>query len=251
MRVERAVPAALLRGFGRVWTALAGGAIEEIPIGQGTLFVWNGREALPDRMYGIAGATGELDPGLLPRGLGVNLPPGLRAGGEVRCVTHLLRASTRGEAWDQLRRVGRQGVRKAERSGCEVGALEDREYLRLATLKARALEGPEPHPGLVPALREAFGAERVQLSGVRYEGAWVAAVLAIDVEGYGLLVDGASDRAHWDKNPNNLAVWAAVAALVDAGCGVVDYGFSPVGAGDARFKDHMGGREVALERVET
>ena len=87
------------------------------------------------------------------------------------------------------------------------------------------------------------------LTGAEVDGQVASAVLSVHVDGYGMLVDGASDRAHWDKNPNNLVVWTAVGALIDAGCARIDYGFSAPGAGDLRFKDHMGGREIALYRV--
>ena len=99
------------------------------------------------------------------------------------------------------------------------------------------------------ALREVFGVANVHLTGVRWEREPIAAVLSVTVEAYGMLIDGASDRAHWDKNPNNLAVWQAVSSHIKGGCSTVDYGFSPVGAGDARFKDHMGGRATPLHLV--
>ena len=160
-----------------------------------------------------------------------------------------MRATSLEEAWSGLRRVGRQGVDKAKRMGCRVDPLTDAEYTDLASLKAQALGGRAPAPELPSALRDTFGSESVQLTGVRFEGLPVAAVLSVRAGGYGMLIDGASNREHWDKNPNNLAVWHAVSSLVIAGCDRVDYGFSPVGAGDARFKDHMGGRATELFRV--
>ena len=250
-----AVPAALLEGFTRVWTRLAGGRWDRLETPAGPLFVHEAgdgrRDALPDRMYGLAEArTGQLETAWLPAGVPINLPPGVTApGSEPACLGHQLIASDRAQAWAGLRRVGRQGVHKAERSGCRVEGISDADYLRLAGLKAAALAGRPPHPGLLDALRAEFGRAAAGLTGVVVKGVAVAAVLHVAVDGYGMLVDGASDRAHWDKNPNNLAVWEAVASLVDAGCARVDYGFSPIGAGDARFKDHMGGREIVLHRV--
>jgi len=248
------IPLALVEGFAQAWVSLSGGRYEVLDTSVGKLVAWQGAEgspqALPDRMYGLAGVTSnELDADGLPPML-IHLPPGVVApGGEVHCLSHQLEASTRDEAWSALRRVGRQGIRKAQKLGCRVSPLADDEYLQLATLKAHALDGRPPHPGLAPALREVFGADQVGLTGVRVGPDAVAAVLWIHVQGYGMLVDGASDRAHWDKNPNNLAVWEAVAALIDQGCGRVDYGFSPVGAGDAQFKEHMGGSPAPLQRL--
>ena len=168
---------------------------------------------------------------------------------EVHCLGHHLEATSQAEAWALVRRVGRQGVKKARRSGGRVVEATATDWLRLATLKSEALGGRPPHPGLVTALTDVFGAGAVHLPGVSFDGDVGAVVLALSVGDYGVLVDGASDRAHWDKNPNNLAVWSAVLELLGAGCRRIDYGFSPVGAGDARFKDHMGGREIPLSRV--
>ena len=77
----------------------------------------------------------------------------------------------------------------------------------------------------------------------------MAAVLWVIVQGYGLLIDGASHPEHWDKNPNNLAVWGAVEELITRDADVVDFGFSSVGSGDALFKRHMGGACVPLFQV--
>ena len=249
------VPGALLAGFAEVWCRLAGGRVERSPTRWGSLHVWRGptgeRAALPDRMYGLdAPAGAEVDAAELPSGLWVHLPPGVTApAGEVHCLGHHLVADSEAEAWAALRRVGRQGVKKARRLGGRSLDAADADWLRLATHKAEALGGRAPHPQLVTALRDVFGSEAVHLRGVAFGGDVAAVVLALSLEGYGVLVDGASDRAQWDKNPNNLAVWSALLTLLGAGCRRVDYGFSPVGAGDGRFKDHMGGREVPLVRV--
>jgi hypothetical protein len=248
-------PEALIRGFGEVWCALAGGRIEERSSEIGQLVIWHGDAgealALPDRMYGLLAPTGsEVSAQDVPTGLTVNLPPGVAlAEAAPHCLGHHLDAETVPDAWEALRRVGRQGVDKARRMGCRADEISNEEYLRLATLKAEALGGRAPHPGLVGALRSTYGSGQVSLRGVRFEGDAVAAVLALRVDGYAMLVDGASDRGHWDKNPNNLAVWDALATLIGGGARHVDYGFSPVGAGDARFKDHMGGRAVSLYQV--
>lgn len=255
MSVTDTVPDGLIRGFASVWQALAGGATEELDCAVGRLMVWRSDSgestALPDRMYGLMGPTAtQVEPGDLPSGLLVHLPPGVTTpAAEPHCLGHTLSAMNVEEAWASLRRVGRQGVDKARRLGCRADMLTDDEYLGLAGLKAQALGGRAPAPGLPTALRATFGADKVHLTGVRHEGVAVAAVLAVQVGGFGMLIDGASDREHWDKNPNNLAVWRAVSALVASGCERVDYGFSPIGAGDARFKDHMGGRATPLYAV--
>jgi len=249
------VPDELPRGFARVWQRLAGGVIEERECAAGRLMIWSGDDgesvALPDRMYGLMAPSQEIvGPSDVPPGLWVHLPPGISVPDvEPHCLGHSLQANSVDEAWSALRRVGRQGVDKARRMGCRVDELTDAEYISLAGMKAEALGGRPPAPALPDALRDTFGAEHVQLTGVRYDGVPVAAVLSVRVGGYGMLIDGASNRDHWDKNPNNLAVWRAVSSLVASGCERVDYGFSPVGAGDARFKDHMGGRATPLYRV--
>jgi hypothetical protein len=249
------VPLALVEGFASVWCRLAGGTWERLETPAGTVVAWTSRdgqsEALPDRMYGLVNASAAcIDPGDLPSGLAVNLPPGVTAeGAELHAVGHQLVAQDRDSAWASLRRVGRQGVLKAQRVGCAVSDLSDDQYLALARAKAARFDSRAPHAALLPGLRDAFGADCVGLSGVAVDGQPASAVLWLKVGDYGVLVDGASDRAHWDKNPNNLAVWTAIGQLIDAGCHRVDYGFSAPGAGDLRFKDHMGGREVPLYRA--
>ena len=248
-------PLALLEGFAETWCTLAGGTWERQGLDAGHLVVWcddrGRRESLPDRMYGLVmEASCELTLAGLPKGVSINLPPGLSVeGAQVHAVGHQLAASTREEAWGALRRVGRQGVMKARRSGCVVDELEDSEYYDLVRIKAERLGGRAPHEALLPTLRRVFGRGSVRLTGVKAGRDVAAAVLALQVDDYGMLVDGSSDRAHWDKNPNNLAVWSALGSLVDAGCRVIDYGFSAPGAGDLRFKGHMGGRELPLYRV--
>lgn len=249
------MPLGLLEGFARTWASLAGGAAETLETPWGPLVMWVGpdgqREALPDRMYGLAAEPGsDVDPDAMPAGVTVHLPPGVTArGGEEHCLGHHLEASGRDEAWSALRRVGRQGVTKARKAGCRGASVDDGDYLRLAMQKAAALAGRPPHPELTTALRREFGHEAVRLTGVEHGTEVVACVLSVRVGDYVMLADGASDRRHWDKNPNNLAVWEAVAGWVDQGCRHIDYGFSPMGAGDAQFKDHMGGRAVILQKI--
>ncbi|MCB9727910.1 MAG: GNAT family N-acetyltransferase [Deltaproteobacteria bacterium] len=250
------MPRPLLEGFAEAWSRLAGGRWEGLALAGGWLVRWwapDGRgEALPDRMYGVAEAVAaELDAEAFPPGCAVNLPPGVSAAGaRLHCITHRLSTASVDQAWESLRRVGRQGVHKARRTGCVVDhALEPSEWFALSAAKSRALGGRAPHPELVATLLDVFGSDAVGLTGVRVGGQAAACVLWVLVEGYALLVDGASDRQVWDRNPNNLAVWEAVAAAIERGARHVDYGFSPPGAGDARFKDHMGGRELPLYRL--
>ena len=250
----RPVPLRLLEGYGRVWVALHGGQIHQYPLSQGVCLVWTSqdgrRQALPDRMYGVGGAAVEsisLDE--MPAGIPVNLPPGAQSGhGAPTCVTHRMDVSDVGAAWERLKRVGRQGVKKAERTGCQVDVVSDDAYHRLACLKADALGTPPPPASMIGAIREEFG-EQLGLTAVVFQGQPIAIVSWIEVDGYGLLLDGASDRAHWDKNPNNLAVWSAIESLMARGVRCVDFGFSPVGSGDAQFKAHMGGQAIDLYQV--
>lgn len=251
------VPAALLEGFAEVWTRLAGGSWEARDHTAGRLVVWTAaggrREALPDRMYGLAGdGPAEIDPTSFDPDLTVRLPPGATAAGAVvHAIGHQLVASTREEAWGSLRRVGRQGVKKALRTGGRAAPLSDTGWLELALAKARDLGGRAPHPDLPAALRDVFGADRTGVAGVLVDDRPAASVLWVLADDYGMLVDGASDRALRDRSPSSLAVWEAVAGLVDRGARRVDYGFSAPGAGDLLFKDHLGGRAVPLYEVPT
>lgn len=249
------VPFGLVDGFARTWEQLRGGQIYRRQLSFGTLVSWTGpsgiHEALPDRMYGIADAN--IDTWNLQelQGVSVNLPPGMTVSGAVpRCETHLLQPRDLAHAWSSLKRVGRQGVRKAEASACAPGPVCDADYLRLCRDKNERLQSPPPSPKFLQALREGVGVANVGVWGVFFEGAAIAVVLYVIVDGYAMLVDGASDASHWPKNPNNLALWSTVEQLVARQAHVIDYGFSPVGAGDRRFKHHMGGTAIGLYRLE-
>lgn len=249
------VPLELLEGFARTWVDLQGGSYRNIPISNGIIVHWTAAdgesEALPERMYGVAGVRGDrIDPAEVPS-FPINLPPGVGAdGAELVCETHILRVASIKEAWDSLKRVGRQGVRKAEKMGCRAESMDDATYLDLCRRKNERLGSPAPHPELLRTLREHFGEDNVGVQGVYAGLDAAAAVLWVVAAGYAMLVDGSSESAHWDKNPNNLAVWSALEALIGRGVHTVDYGFSPVGAGDRVFKKHMGGQRIPLYRLD-
>jgi hypothetical protein len=246
-------PTRLLSTLAKAWAGVAGGSVHILSCPAGDCVLWESpdgsREALPNRLYGVGDRLlEEVTSDAFPPDLAVNLPPGMTlAGAQPTCVTHVMVFSDLEQAWSSLRRVGRQGVEKAERLGCTTRKLSHAEYLRLAGLKAIAHGSPPMQISFLQAMQGHFE-EQMGVIGVVFDGEPVAGILWVCVEGYGLLVDGASDRNHWDKNPNNLAVWAAITELCGHGARSIDYGFSPVGAGDSQFKDHMGGRRVELYR---
>ena len=147
------VPLALVEGFAAVWCRLAGGHWRSEELEVGTLVVWTSPEghdeALPDRMYGLSQVTRpHIDVRCLPEGVAVNLPPGVTAdGAAVHAVGHRLVAEDREAAWGALRRVGRQGVSKAQRTGCMVTPLADAQYVALASAKAARFGAPPPPTG--------------------------------------------------------------------------------------------------------
>ena len=248
------IPSALLQGYGALWVREHGGEIVTEDLGIGRLFTWCGprgeRVALPGRMYGIADmkgrGVGQCD---LPAGVSVHLPPGVTtSSGVAHGVSHCLEAVDEESAWALLKRVGRQGVRRAQRENAEAVVVDDRCYHTLGTMKAARFNSPPPPPHWLSWLRETFGVDNVCLLGVRYGGETVAVVLSLRVEGYGMLLDGASDPAFLHLCPNNLCVWETIRQLVNSGCQYVDLGFSEMGAGDARFKGHMGGTAFTLWR---
>ncbi len=248
------VPRALIEAYGQVWVALHGGRVEALDVGFGRCYVWYGprgeREALPGRMYGLTGTTAKyIDATALPAGVTVHLPPGVSADGAVsELVTHVLSFEDLGQAWEALRRVGRQGVKKAERAGCCAEPLSDEAFHQLACLKSEAHGAPPADPRLSELLRATFG-DAFGVTGILLEGTPVAAVSWVVVERYAMFMEGVSDRRFWGCNPNNLAVWRAIEDVAARGASWIDYGFSPTGSGDGRFKDHMGGRSVPLYRV--
>lgn len=250
----RPVPLELVEGFAKVWVELQGGHYRTVSVDGGALVVWtrqDGREfGLPDRMYGLADYRLGTYTSPLPGACVLNLPPGVKSDrGKVVCETHLLRAENVEQAWNCLKRVGRQGVRKAEATGCSVVKLRDDQYLELSCLKNSRLGSPAPSPRFVGLLRQHLGTDNVGITGVEIGGVPIAGVLWTVIQGYGFLIDGASDPKHWPKNPNNLAVWSAIVEAFSKEMDVIDFGFSPVGSGDGRFKKNMGGTCVPLFQV--
>jgi hypothetical protein len=245
------VPLELVEGVAKVWVGLRGGRYRKVSCGPGTLVLWGDAEGeeqgLPDRMYGLADYTKSEFDEAWPPNCRINLPPGVRSPeGRIACETHLMLAASVEEAWSRLKRVGRQGVRKAESLGCQAGHMNDDDYLTLNHSKNMRLGSPKAPQEFVPLLREHVGEENVGITGVWFEGEPIASVLWACVNGYGILIDGASEQHHWSKNPNNLAVWTATKELVLRGAAVVDFGFSPIDSGDALFKKHLGGTCVPL-----
>ena len=221
----------------------------------GTLVLWSengGVEiGLPDRMYGLADFPRDRFTEGLPEKTRLNLPPGVVSEhGIIQCETHLMRVEGSESAWQQVKRVGRQGVRKAERLGCVVAEVEDTSYLTLSHSKSKRMGSPAMPAELLPLLRCEFGSANVGSTGVLFNDEAIAAVVWVVADGYALLIDGASSQKHWDKNPNNLAVWTAIECVISRGADIIDFGFSPIGSGDAQFKKHMGGTAVPLFAVE-
>ncbi len=229
-------------------------------------------EALPDRLYGFVPAP--VGPALdldalwlaLRRTFGgrfsVVLPPPALAAAQYEADklgryrshrTFLLEAGSVEEAWRRLARVGRQGVRKAQREGVRVEWRDDdlawARYLQLHVAKAVRRRAPAWSRHDTVLLREVFGDSLRLVLGV-HAGRVVSGVVLVVYDDYALFVDNASDPAAWALNPNNLVVWSAVERVVRDGVRLVDYGFSAKGeAGTARFKEHMGGVEVAVYAV--
>jgi len=250
----RVVPLALLEAFAEIWVELRGGNYRKLPVGSGTLVLWQNADGsefgLPDRMYGLADYASQEFTYDLPERCCVNLPPGVGTPDGVSLYeTHVMHAQKVEDAWNCLKRVGRQGVRKAETSGCTAVSIQDEDYFLLSERKNERLGSPPQPSQLVQLLRRHLGVQNVGITGVEYEGTAVASVLWTVIDGYGLLIDGASDPKHWDKNPNNLAVWTAIEAVLNCGADVIDFGFSPAGSGDGLFKKHMGGTCVPLFQI--
>ncbi|NUN16017.1 MAG: GNAT family N-acetyltransferase [Myxococcales bacterium] len=232
--------------------------------------VYNGRiDALPDRMYGLVRPKlpTPLDVDLLYRGLRtfaggtfrVHLPPAELSGPYVagdknklaRYVAHdtfVLRARTEEEAWAKVERVGRQGVKKAEKEGVEVDVSADPmtliRYLSLNVAKSSRVGSPPFNRSILDRLQKLFG-PRLQVALARIGKEAVAAVLFVMDGPYAMLIDNASKPEFWHLNPNNLAVWSAIKTCITQGVTVVDYGFSDKGdEGAARFKTHMGAEKL-------
>jgi hypothetical protein len=257
-----------MRGSTRTTLAVRGtsGSSEGVLLGWIVGVEWGGRlDALPERMYGfvpaVAGQPVDLDHlyAQLRKEFGgkftVNFPPTSLGCTYVVSLrpnfsryhandTFVLRASTEVEAWELVPRVGRQGVRKAEREGVEVSLATDggawMRYLGLHVSKNARRHAPVLSRLDLDSLRENFG-NRLGLV-VASRGNVPLAAVAFVVDGaYGVLVDNASQPEHWHLNPNNLAVWEAVRECIRRGAKVVDFGFSAVDdEGGARFKEHMG-----------
>ena len=229
-------------------------------------------EALPDRLYGFvpAPAAPAVDLDALWLALrrvfggrfSVVLPPAELCGAQYEADklgryrshrTFLLEADNVEEAWRRLARVGRQGVRKAQREGVRVEWRDDdlawARYLQLHVAKAVRRRAPAWSHHDTVSLRDVFGDSLRLVLGV-HAGRVVSGVVLVVCDDYALFVDNASDPAAWSLNPNNLVVWSAVERVVREGVRLVDYGFSAEGdTGTARFKEHMGGVEAAVYAV--
>jgi len=220
-------------------------------------------EALPERFYGLLPEPGEivdldgLRATLRATGASAEIvcaPRGpYRAadlGAYHRLDTFLVSGVGADELFGRLARVGRQGVRRAERAGVTVRGLElgaaVEEYHALYARKC-ARHGAAARPrAFFDRLAVAFGGD-AQVFLADHEGAPVAAALVVRVGGYAIFADGSSREDAWDLCPNNFVVWHAGRACLRAGARLLDYGLSSVDVeGDARFKTHLGGTRTPV-----
>jgi hypothetical protein len=214
-------------------------------------------DALPERLYGLVpDLAAPVDLDALRAALGRTgvatevtcAPLGAYRAADLeayhRLDTFLVRGAPR------LARVGRQGVRKAEAGGVTVrraplaDALDD--YHALYAEKCARHGAPVKPAGFFARLAEAFGAGAEVFLG-EHGGRAVAAALVVRAGAYAVFADGSSRAEAWALCPNNLTVWTAARACLEAGVEVIDYGLSAAGdGGDARFKAHLGGARTPV-----
>jgi hypothetical protein len=225
-------------------------------------------EALPERLYGLLpepGAVVDLD--ALRAAFGttgvqaeiVCAPLGTYRAADLRAYhrldTFLVSGVGPEELFGRLARVGRQGVRRAERAGVTVRGLRLaaglEEHHALYARKCARHGAPARPRAFFDRLAAAFGSD-AQVFLADHDGAPVAAALVVRAGDYAIFADGSSREDVWDLCPNNLVVWRAARACLEAGARVLDYGLSPVGVeGDARFKTHLGGVRTPVYVVTT
>lgn len=226
-------------------------------------------EALPGRMYGflVALGGGRVDLDVLYKDVRrefggnwrVHLPP-QQLGPKYEAsfkgklsryeshTTFLVKGRTPEEYWSRLKRVGRQGVAKAERLGVVVkegfAGAAMMQFLALHVAKNARLGSPSLNREMIGRLQQVFGDALFLFVGY-HEGRAVSAVLGVCCESYGMLIDNASNPDDWGTNPNNLVVWKAMEHFSNLGARVVDMGFSGPGEeGASQFKEHMGGESA-------
>ncbi|MBI5479352.1 MAG: GNAT family N-acetyltransferase [Deltaproteobacteria bacterium] len=228
----------------------------------------HGFEALPERFYGLLpdeGATLDLDAlrAALARS-GVTSRVQCAPGGDYRAAdlsafhrldTYLVAAASPDQAYQGMARVGRQGVRKAERSGVTVArrplAAALAAFHALHAAKCERHGSPVMPETLFGRIADAFG-ERAEVFLAEHGGRPVAAALVVREGAYAIFADGSSLAEAWRVCPNNLTVWTAARSCLERGARLLDYGITlPGDAGGHRFKAHLGGVRTPVYEVTT
>ncbi|MDH3299490.1 MAG: GNAT family N-acetyltransferase [Acidimicrobiia bacterium] len=156
--------------------------------------------------------------------------------------------------WTALSPKARQNIRRARRSGVEVGLAADQPALtefrllhqRLRRRKYGLLAQPQT---FFDALHTHFGPDRLSVVSAGVDGRLVAGVLLLRHRDRAYYKFNASNADGWATRANDLVMWAALRQARRWGCGRLDLGVSDLDQpGLVRYKDkYATGRGVVVE----
>jgi CelD/BcsL family acetyltransferase involved in cellulose biosynthesis len=146
----------------------------------------------------------------------------------------------------------RTAIRKAERSGIEVSveqSLEAMDAFYKLHGRTRRRHGLPPQPASFfrSIARNLVGAGLGSIVLAKLGGIPVAGAVFLHSAGRVIYKFGASDVEHWPLRPNQMVMWAAIRAFVEAGYQELQFGrTSPTDQGLIRFKRSWGSTSQAL-----
>lgn len=140
----------------------------------------------------------------------------------------------------------RQAIRKAERSGIQVSVERSSEamdafYELHGRTRRRHGLPPQPVRFFRSIARHLVEAGLGSIVLAKLGGIPVAGAVFLHSAGRAIYKFGASDIEHWPSRPNQAVMWAAIRALVESGCGELQFGrTSPADEGLIKFKRSWG-----------
>jgi serine/alanine adding enzyme len=150
--------------------------------------------------------------------------------------------------WERIDRKARNQVRKAEKLGLTAvrgGAELLPDFYRVFTRNMRDLGTPVYGPELFSHVLQTFPG-RARLIVVRLNQAPIAAGFTYRTRGMTEIPWASSIRDFNNMCPNHLLYWHAIAAAVEEGSEIFDFGRSTPNEGTFKFKEQWGAKPVAL-----
>ncbi len=151
-------------------------------------------------------------------------------------------------AWRAIRSTERREIRIARSSGVEVARDERFEsisaFYTLYARRMREFGTPVFGSALFVAMRDRLGPQRLRLYAVRHGERYLGGMLcAVHAKRWTDLYGACEHDA--PRGANKLLHWRVISDAAESGAVEFDLGRSIPGGGVHRFKQHMGGRDVA------